>query len=431
MSVDPSPVCKRYHYTAKTKRNVIQFAEKFGNREAAREFNIDESNIRRWRKNVTSINLCMSTRKAFTGPTSGRHPELEEEVRQYIIETRGKCLPVTRRSIVKKASEVAAVQGIQNFKASNSWCTRFMIRQGFSLRRRTSVCQKLPPQFEEKLVSFQRYVMKLRTEVEYDFCQMGNADETPVYFDMVRNTTVERVGAKEVKLRCTGYEKQRITVMLGITADGHKLPPFLILKRKTIPKNEKFPNDVIIRANQNGWMTADLMTEWIRIVWHRRPGGLRRPRNMLVLDAFKGHLTDSVKEELKRSNTDLVIIPGGMTSQLQPLDVSVNKPFKSYLHQAYDEWLLTDNLPMTPSGKIKRASASTVAGWVSWAWRQIPSDMVEKSFKKCCISNALDGSEDDLLWEDSSNEDDVSDTDSDGCCDSDSDATPRCLTATT
>ena len=74
---------------------------------------------------------------------------------------------------------------------------------------------------------------------------MGNADEIPVYFDMTRQTTIDVKGAKEVKISSTGYKKLHITVMLSITADGHKLPPFLILKRKTIPK-EKFPTDVIV-----------------------------------------------------------------------------------------------------------------------------------------------------------------------------------------
>lgn len=33
------------------------------------------------------------------------------------------------------------------------------------------------------------------------------------------------------------------------------------------------------------------------------------------------------------------------------------------------------------------------------AWRSLPDSMVEKAFKKCCISNCLDGTEDDALWE--------------------------------
>jgi hypothetical protein len=48
---------------------------------------------------------------------------------------------------------------------------------------------------------------------------------------------------------------------------------------------------------------------------------------MLVLDAFKGHLTQKFKEEMRKANSDLVIISGDMTSQLQALDVVVNKIF--------------------------------------------------------------------------------------------------------
>jgi hypothetical protein len=36
-------------------------------------------------------------------------------------------------------------------------------------------------------------------------------------------------------------------------------------------------------------------------------------------------------------NTVLVVKPGGMTFQLQVLDVVVNKPFKDHLKQLYSE----------------------------------------------------------------------------------------------
>ena len=36
---------------------------------------------------------------------------------------------------------------------------------------------------------------------------------------------------------------------------------------------------------------------------------------------------------------------------------------------------------------------------MSAAWKAIPVSFIVRSFKKYCISNALDGSEDDILWE--------------------------------
>jgi putative intracellular protease/amidase len=76
---------------------------------------------------------------------------------------------------------------------------------------------------------------------------------------------------------------------------------------------------------------------------------------MLVVDVFKGHLALEIKAAITgiSTNTDLVIIPGGITSQLQVLDVMVNKPFLDYLKKRYSEWLLTGDHALTPAGRIK------------------------------------------------------------------------------
>jgi hypothetical protein len=50
------------------------------------------------------------------------------------------------------------------------------------------------------------------------------------------NYTVNFEGEKQVAMKTTGYEKLRVTVMLYLTANGNKLPPYIILKKKTIPE---------------------------------------------------------------------------------------------------------------------------------------------------------------------------------------------------
>jgi hypothetical protein len=46
---------------------------------------------------------------------------------------------------------------------------------------------------------------------------------------------------------------------------------------------------------------------------------------------------------------------------------------------------------------------------VSAAWKVIPESIIIRSFKKCFISNALDESEDDIVWEDNVEDKDDSD----------------------
>ena len=61
-----------------------------------------------------------------------------------------------------------------------------------------------------------------------------------------------------------------------------------------------------------------------------------------------------------------------------------------------------------------RAALVTVCQWVKESWQELSKEMVERSFKKCGISNALDGTEDDLVWEE---EEDSSQVEEEPDCD--------------
>ena len=71
--------------------------------------------------------------------------------------------------------------------------------------------------------------------------------------------------------------------------------------------------------------------------------------------------------------------------------------------------LVRSSNPHLSSNHPLHAAPSEVARWVSAAWKAIPESIIIRYFKKCCISNALDGSEDDILWEDDSEDKDDSD----------------------
>ena len=171
---------------------------------------------------------------------------------------------------------------------------------------------------------------------------------------------------------------------------------------------EHIPPGVLVHVHEKGWMDEEGMLLWIRKVWECRPGYLLRKKACLVYDMFKTHLMDSIKKKLSEGNTDTAIIPGGLTSQLQPLDVSINKPFKDKVRVLWTEWMAgsTDH-ELTRGGRLKKPSITLWCEWLVKAWNEIDAAIIVKAFLKCGISNALDGSEDDMLYQ----EDDESDTD--------------------
>ena len=135
---------------------------------------------------------------------------------QFVLVRWKNGLPVTGDVIREKANEVATARNIQRhvFKASCGCVDRFMRRNGLSLQCPTANCQKLPTDFEEKLVNFQQHVIMLRKTGNFLIGQTGNTDKMPIRLDMPRNYTVEQEGAKQVPIRTSGCEKQRITIYI-------------------------------------------------------------------------------------------------------------------------------------------------------------------------------------------------------------------------
>jgi hypothetical protein len=62
-----------------------------------------------------------------------------------------------------------------------------------------------------------------------------------------------------------GAEKQCCTIMPAFTADGEKLPPYVVFKQKTMVK-ETLPQGVIVQVKESGWVTEDLVEDWIKCV---------------------------------------------------------------------------------------------------------------------------------------------------------------------
>ena len=75
------------------------------------------------------------------------------------------------------------------------------------------------------------------------------------------------------------------------------------------------------------------------------------------------------------------------------------------------------------SGNLKQPTRQDAINWVSKAWYSISLDTLIKSFKVCGISNALNGTEDDMVSDDhvDSEPENESDDEGDTCAAEDDD----------
>jgi len=425
---------QRNSYTVEEKRKAVELARRVSIKYAARYFTLDPTMLGRWVKRFSQEedNLLQKNTRSIGSGRRAFFPEEETQLYRWIMDSRKSAVAIKYASIRWKMAEIMKESAektqdetkklaISNFKCSTQWLSRFLKRHDLSLRRKTKIAQKLPKDLEEKLLSFQRFIIRLRQKNDYPLGMIANMDETPVCFDMAGDLTVNPTGTKTVHIRTTGNEKNRFTVVLTCFADGTKLPPIIIFKGKAWPRNAPpRPNGVVVWFQEKGWMDEAGMKKWTKYWGRTRPGGLRKSKAMLVFDSFSGHLTDQVKAALRSENTDLVVIPGGLTSMCQPLDVSINKPFKDNLRRCWHDWMVEGGNGVTKGGNLKRADLATACKWVLSAWNDISEEIIIRAFKKCGISNCLTGIEDHLIYEHDEDENGEEETfDKDGESDED------------
>ena len=105
------------------------------------------------------------------------------------------------------------------------------------------------------------------------------------------------------------------------------------------------------------------------------------------------HKLENVRQKIKDCHTEVSMIPAGLTRYLQPLDVSINKPFKDELRKKYTKYCIDQE-----EGNTK-VSQEDLINWVWEVWNseKLSQEIIKKSFKIAGITLNIDGSEDEMF----------------------------------
>lgn len=114
-----------------------------------------------------------------------------------------------------------------------------------------------------------------------------------------------------------------------------------------------FQTGVIIKVAKGGSMNELLYAEWLREVLAACPAAMFNPPTLLIDDQATCHKSEQVA---KLKNVKHVQIPKGCTPILQPLDVCINKPFKTIVKAEWKKFIDVpeDDQVLTKGGKRKR-----------------------------------------------------------------------------
>ncbi|CAI5959182.1 unnamed protein product [Closterium sp. NIES-65] len=148
---------------------------------------------------------------------------------------------------------------------------------------------------------------------------------------------------------------------------------------------------IVVQAQDNRWMDESIVQTWLskEVLPHLNPQrGLNARRAMLVLDSYHGHITQTMLQSYRTQSITPAVIPAGCTSQIQPLDISINRCFKAAVRVRYARWFMRN---------LQRPPHPVVLQWIAEAWDQVPKQIIIDAFRHCGISSKLDGTENHLV----------------------------------
>jgi hypothetical protein len=151
---------------------------------------------------------------------------------------------------------------------------------------------------------------------------------------------------------------------------------FLASKTTLSPVNHRN-----VLFNSSGYMTEDVMIS--RISDYFLPSIVKR-NNILAVDSCRAHFTEKVKLLLFENHVFLFVIPGGCTSELQPLDASVNRSFKTiYRHNWLHFHKTIRDHKASFSESMRRMISLAAIENVSTSWNCIKQITIGNGFRRC------------------------------------------------
>ncbi|RPB02545.1 DDE-domain-containing protein [Choiromyces venosus 120613-1] len=297
------------------------------------------------------------------------------------------------------------------FPFSNGWFRSFLSRYKISLRSITNKAQKLPADYQILILNWLRFNRRNSQprpanfwEVavdhpvgRYELANICNLDETPIPFEYLQGKTYNKEGEKTVRVKETrsGWDKRQATLVLCIFADGiPRVPPMVIFHGTGVrlqAERRRYDRDVLVEFNPTAYMNDRLFTRYVS--QYLIPVLEGRP-TLFALDLMGSHKTPAVLNLLHQNNITPSLIPGGCTGLVQPLDVSVNKPFKELMRDLTDErifqlesvaefekWMVGDRRVMT----------TECVGDAFRQFHQEKGEVIRRSFRKVGLSLPIDG----------------------------------------
>lgn len=318
---------KRKAWTLEEKYRIIKFYE-----ENCREHGIKSKTIEKYQiPRISTLDSFLqkkaeiisayesnikSTRKRLK---QSQHPEVDKKLYDWFLTMRANKVELSGDLILQKAKEIATSLEIADFAGSHGFLDGFKSRHNIKFLKLHgqggSVDENVVSDWTEKLPEILN---------EFSPEDVFNWDETGLFFTQTRNSSlVTHAESENRNLRGRNSTKQRITVLVGSSMTGEKMPLVVIGKSE---KPRAFKNvktlPVEYYSQKKAWMDSSIF-EKLLVKFDRQMSAQNR-NVVLFLDNCSAH------PKIRLKNVTLKFFPPNVTSRCQPMDMGIIHSLKCH-----------------------------------------------------------------------------------------------------
>lgn len=190
-------------------------------------------------------------------------------------------------------------------------------------------------QVEQTIIQFRNDFREATNGI--DLAKIFNTDQSGFSPEHLSGRTLEIRGTKKVfsTIRSSHSASHQYTVQFMISAAGELVKPlFIILREINGVFGERVINtmfrheEVYMQPSTNGKITKEILRLWFRDLYFPNTGD----ESVLLLDSLTTYRDRAAinREKPENQQYTVIIIPGGLTSYTQPLDVFFNRQYKAF-----------------------------------------------------------------------------------------------------
>ena len=318
---------KRIQRSLQEKYEIISAYEKVKNERGAKTKVMKTFNL----PTLSSLNSILSLEKDIklqyfsNFPTDrnkirhGKFPLLDDQLYSWFKQMRANEIELTGDMILEQAKILAVSLDYIDFKGSQGFLEKFKSRYGIKFRKFYGQGRSV----DDTVVD--DWLTKLPDILSnFEPKDIYNWDETALFFAQTKNASlVTENEHKNKDARGKKPEKQRVTLLLGASMEGEKLPPIIIGKHQS-PRgfaNARIPLDY--HHSKSAWMTSEIFEKIL--TRFDRSMKVQGRKVLLFIDNCSAH-----KKPHQLQNVTLHFFPPNITSRCQPLDMGVIAAFKNH-----------------------------------------------------------------------------------------------------